>query len=847
MNNKLLLASLFSVLLAQAQVKDISFTFSPVAEHVWWDSQAGLEDNFLFGGKIGFGFGEYLELNGVFMTSEGMQTDFSSFGFPNFDASTFEAQDLRLTRWGGEAKINFSNGSISPYATLGTGIQNLKLASSQNSTEQIYASFGLGLRFALTERINFLLEGRATGFSANPANSLLTPQQVLDLGINTNEFSNENLLNYSALAALQIYLGGRKPGELSALDRAYLEKLKGGFKGWSWVLEPSLAYANFDRNSLYRNAWMAGAYFGTDFNEYVGVRAYYYQGLSDEKISTDFERLNMYGVELRAKLNDGNGVVPYLILGGGRLNVQSGYEGTIGGLSAQSSNFANAGLGLDIPLGRNFLITGGIRAMATSGVDAQDVLGPDVLQTHFLYNAGIKIQLGKKVDQSFSAIELEANELNDLEEKLSANDEEYQRLNNLKKAYEEEIKQLNEDLEKAYKNKNTKEAVGILEDKKRVEKSLAEVVKLQRTLNSPATKEGEYYKMTPAEFEQLIDRILQGLDEKYPSKNPSLGQDNKMNDELFQRLIQLEREHLQRSDASQTNDKTMQMLIEALVNERNQNEEVKGKSTKEQTSTQKDKASKEDASERMTSKNEDSTAAEANQKVEDEMMQIVQQNLEASKKREDELQQRMQRLEQQLASFNQRIENQQEVEDKKESKTKATKEEGVKETKTSKKKTSERKVLIKSAVPGQNVGQNFIVLEKPSWMWSKLRYKGLAPFTGFNLGDQTAINVGVRGYYGLGNTRFELLSEAFVGFADPTSYGAQLNMIYPFTIDKENGLKAYLGAGGGFLEIAGSTNMNYNFVLGSYLNVFRGRLFVDYSIRNMFGNNAFSVGYRLPF
>ena len=48
-----------------AQVKDISFTLSPAAEYTWWDNKAGLKNDVLVGGKLGFGFGEYIELRAV--------------------------------------------------------------------------------------------------------------------------------------------------------------------------------------------------------------------------------------------------------------------------------------------------------------------------------------------------------------------------------------------------------------------------------------------------------------------------------------------------------------------------------------------------------------------------------------------------------------------------------------------------------------------------------------------------------------------------------------------------------------------------------------------------------------
>jgi hypothetical protein len=53
----------------------------------------------------------------------------------------------------------------------------------------------------------------------------------------------------------------------------------------------------------------------------------------------------MYGLELRARLN-GNGVTPYLILGGGYLNSQNSYLGRTN-TAVDSEEFASAGLGLN--------------------------------------------------------------------------------------------------------------------------------------------------------------------------------------------------------------------------------------------------------------------------------------------------------------------------------------------------------------------------------------------------------------------------------------------------------------------------------------------------------------------
>jgi len=44
----------------KAQVQGISYTLSPSGEYVFWSKEAGLSDNFLVGGQLGFGFGQFV-------------------------------------------------------------------------------------------------------------------------------------------------------------------------------------------------------------------------------------------------------------------------------------------------------------------------------------------------------------------------------------------------------------------------------------------------------------------------------------------------------------------------------------------------------------------------------------------------------------------------------------------------------------------------------------------------------------------------------------------------------------------------------------------------------------------
>lgn len=521
----------------KAQVKDISFTLSPAAEYTWWDDKAGIEDNLMLGGKLGFGLGEYVELRAIYLQSIDTKTDFSNYNIVGFEPTLFDAQSITIARWGGEFKANFSTKEINPYLTLGAGVQNIKLDNSVDF-EQVYGSLGLGLKFNLAKRIVFALEVKNTTYKFNSGANLLSENDKIDFGVSDTDFENERLSNWSAQGSLQFYLGGRRPGTLSELDKAYLQKFKGGFKGLQWVIEPSIAYIDFDAVSLLRDTYWLGSYIGLDLNEYVGIRAFYFHATQDEKISMDFDKIAMYGGEFRARLNDGNGVTPFITLGGGYLNPGSSYvsvpnpDGTP--TIAKGGEFAMVGLGLNIPLGKHILITGGAKAMVTSGVEATDITTTDDIQSHVFYNAGFKFTLGKKSKPPTTVYKENLNK--ELYSQQQVNNE---KLLQLKQEYENKIEGLENDLKLAYKDNDVEKALEILEEKKQAEKSLEEVKtvekvqekenigqksneevlvsKIKNNNSNETVERSKLVQMTPKEFESLIDRILNNIDNEATS------------------------------------------------------------------------------------------------------------------------------------------------------------------------------------------------------------------------------------------------------------------------------------------------------------------------------------------
>jgi hypothetical protein len=61
-------------------------------------------------------------------------------------------------------------------------------------------------------------------------------QNKTDFGVTNAELRNLKNQIIGPHRSLQFYLGGRKPGTLSELDKAYYNKFSNGFKGLQWIV-----------------------------------------------------------------------------------------------------------------------------------------------------------------------------------------------------------------------------------------------------------------------------------------------------------------------------------------------------------------------------------------------------------------------------------------------------------------------------------------------------------------------------------------------------------------------------------------------------------------------------------
>ena len=514
-----------------AQMKDITVTLQPTASYNWFDKNTAIEDGVMYGGRVGFGFGESIELRGVYEKSADVKNTIKGFDVFSQDfIDNFNARSVDIERIGGEFKANIpTRGTFVPYLTLGAGVQKLKVdvaeigaSKAELKSEQIYLNLGLGTQIRLGERLFLNLEAKNTVFNMDPASILYQDgQDQSDIEGWLNDNNNSRMYNWSVLAGLQLYLGGRSPEEMSPLDRAYRNKFSGGIGGFKLIFEPAGAFVNFDNDSNLADSYFLGGKVGFDLNQYVGIRGYYYQATKDEQISFDFDKLAMYGGDFVAKLNVSRGLVPYLTVGGGYLNVNSNdYIGKDGLTGASSGYFAKGGLGLNVPLGANFEVFGDANMMFTSeraSNDLQNIISPEELKTHTMYSVGLRIQLGKTADNTDEILQREID----------------RKVEDRTKIYQKRINELESELSDAYKNNDTKKAVAIIEEKKELERQMGNDrrdIEVQSKLSTPVSvdkpKEADLesrVQMTPKELEDMIEKVIQGVDED--SKKPQSSED----------------------------------------------------------------------------------------------------------------------------------------------------------------------------------------------------------------------------------------------------------------------------------------------------------------------------------
>nr|WP_315005775.1 outer membrane beta-barrel protein [uncultured Capnocytophaga sp.] len=554
---------LFAIILGtnvSAQVKDISFAIAPTAEYVWWNKKSAIENGFMAGGYVGFGFGRNLELLGSYSQSLGLKSTIDGFSAPDNIKNAFVSTDVDARRWGGELKGNIPMAySFQPYVTLGSGIQTIK--ANEVGQDAVYFTFGLGAKFNLARRLTLNVQAKGSRFNLDASNILHKTSEPRTSTYNqwiTNNVSDKNMFNWSVGAGLQLYLGGRNPNELTELDHSYTN-----LKSFKFVLAPSLGYINFDNDNNFRDAYLAGASLGFDFTEYIGIRGFYYQAMNDEKISSSFDKLSLYGADFSARLNVSNGVVPYITVGGGYLKAGNGYQGKVATVENESGIFAKGGVGLAIPLGKHLELFGAANMLyTTNNENATNALkSPDKLQTNILYNAGIRIKFAKeneKYTYQDLVSQLHTPETNNVTEQTKVQTTTKVAPVSQKQKdidyYNTQIATVEKQIQNAYRQNDINNASLLLKEKKKWEELRNNYV--AENIPYPTENQANLVRMTPEQLQTLISEVVNKIEEG----------EGKTPDQRIDRLEKLLLELKNNDKTIEEQQKINQSILEAVKN-----------------------------------------------------------------------------------------------------------------------------------------------------------------------------------------------------------------------------------------------------------------------------------------
>ena len=786
----LLLLTAFQV---KAQVSDISLNLTPTVNYTWWDSQMFIENGPMVGGMIGIGLGRNLELRGIYEQSIDLKSTLNSLNMPIEFVDKFSSRKVDVSRWGGEFKANIPKRSVlEPYLTLGAGVQKLKY--DEVKQEQIYLSGGLGAKYNLTDRVTLNLAAKLHAFNLDPSSVLRINDPEAD-GFNDwidENISNDKMLNWSLNLGVQFYLGGRNTRNYSDLDRAIAKQNNNGLSGLRLVFEPGGAYINFDNSTNLRDTYLLGASLGVDFNDYIGLRGFYYRSTEDKKISLDFDKMAMYGADFLAKLNVSSGIVPYLTVGAGYMNVYGSYVGVDENpfVPTNSGYFAKAGVGLSIPVSRYFEIFGAANLLYTTDKDPENLESTEDLKKHTMFNAGLKFNIGKSY---------RANKAMD-----SYID---QRVSSRTMMYEQRIAELNKELNKAYAQNDSRKAAQIMSERQRLETELVAAMDepdvVLTTPIAPTTyaaaddtaittttiraEDQTMIRLTPQELESLVDKVVQGVGAPVLKKETP-----------EERLDRLERLIMSGGAARVAQQPTTYSL-------------------------QPEAAQAEAAQARA-----EATAA----KVQEES--VTRRIDESNREMLNEIRRISDRIEENSRRIDNAYRQQQSGSDR-----------TVIVTPGGGGRNQSPFVTTPQMMPGSSQSgmyQDPSQGQATSWVI----YKGLSPFLGMNFGDKSSFIFGIKGNYGFSSSRFAFVPDLYFGIGNKVAYGLNANVTYPLFVNNQTLFTPYVGVGLGINKVD-KFKFGVNLIGGTFVNIGNGSLFVEYTSRQFFDNNVVSMGYRFNF
>ncbi len=362
-----------------AFAQGVRFTLAPSAEYTWWDKSLGIEDAPFYGGRFGADFGSLLSVSGYYHRANSLGVTRDSL----LSGGVRQLGPLRTTTdvstFGGNLALRLSTGRLAPFVSAGAGVMRFE-ADSVERRDQINYRYGGGIQYDATPNIRAMVMLEDSRFR-------MAPGMLYTSTTGGNSLAERRVTrsNWTASAGLGIAIGGALDEQTNDDERT---------DRWSIGSVPLEAFAgrlDFDDKSSPRQA-LVGVRTGIDVGQFVGLRAFYWQGRSGNL--RDKQPTESYGGEAQFNFTRSRGPSPFIVLGAGRLDFGEDYRDTLGrGRDVETALIAGAGVAFRLT--DNFRLNVAVRDYVRGPQDLDSIATTDQLTNNWLYTVGLGFDLGR--------------------------------------------------------------------------------------------------------------------------------------------------------------------------------------------------------------------------------------------------------------------------------------------------------------------------------------------------------------------------------------------------------------------------------------------------------------------
>ncbi len=352
------------------QAQSVGISLVPTIQRVQWDNDLAFKDADLYGGRLAFRFGKYVELQPFYFTRDGYGVDSARAATIFGPASASRGLDMR--HYGTNVQFNFGDNAITPFVRAGAGVLRL-IPDSAARQDRITVTAGGGFRFGIAG-LNAEVFAEQMAFRMNPRSLFAADTSV------TGALPTFRNLVYGASITVPLS---------TSRD---IEDSDGGLRGSTAPIEPFVGVLRYASENQLPNQELAGVRAGIDFSPVFGIRGFYWRGVNDDRDGT--VDVSGYGGEAQFNLNTGPGLSPYLIVGAGQLDYGNDFRDSLG-TSRQDKTAFILGGGGSFRLTDRLRVNGSIRDYIMTVDDDLDNLASTGDLTHnTMLTAGLTISFG---------------------------------------------------------------------------------------------------------------------------------------------------------------------------------------------------------------------------------------------------------------------------------------------------------------------------------------------------------------------------------------------------------------------------------------------------------------------